>query len=127
MRFTMSMMGAAVAAALRAGPAWADGDADNGAKVFKKCKACHTLEVGGKHRVGPNLGGMFGRTSGTAEGYKYSKAMKAAEIVWDEETVDAYLAAPRKYIPKNKMAFAGLKKASDRADVIAYLKEATAE
>ena len=117
---------AAAAAILFAGnAALAEGDVAAGEKVFKKCKACHTLEAGGKNKVGPNLHGVFGKTSGTAEGFKFSKAMKEAAIVWDEETIDAYLTKPREYIPKNKMAFPGLKKPEDRANVIAYLKEAT--
>ena len=101
------------------------GDVKAGEKVFRKCKACHTLEEGGKNKVGPNLHGVFGRTSGTSDGFKYSKAMKEAAIVWDDETIAAYLEAPRKYIPKNKMAFAGLRKQKDRDNVIAFLKEAT--
>ena len=100
-------------------------DAEKGAKVFKKCKACHTLNEGGKKRVGPNLFGMFGRTSGTVEGFKYSTAMKEAAIVWDEETLDAYLTKPKAYVPKGKMAFPGLKKEDQRADVIEYLKQET--
>ncbi len=101
-----------------------DGDADAGKKVFKKCKACHTVEEGGKHKIGPNLYGVMGRESGMADGFKkYSKAMKEAAIVWTDETLGEYLADPKGYIPKNKMAFKGLKKEKDRVNVIAYIKQ----
>ncbi|MEX2009958.1 MAG: cytochrome c family protein [Dongiaceae bacterium] len=109
--------------ALSAGPAWA-GDAEAGKKVFNKCKACHDLEAG-KNKIGPSLNGLFGRTSGTVEGFKYSDAMKGAAIVWSEDTLDAYLADPKGNIPGNKMVFAGLKKEDDRENVIEYLEEAT--
>ena len=101
-------------------------DVKKGKKVFKKCKVCHSIKEGKKHKQGPNLYGVFGRTSGTAEGFKkYSDAMKEAAIVWDEETIRAYISDPKGYIPKNKMAFNGLKKEKDRDNLIAYLKEAT--
>ena len=99
-------------------------DAAKGEKVYKKCKACHSLEAG-KRKVGPSLNGIFGRTAGTLDGFKYSKAMVESGIVWDAETISAYMADPKGYIPKNRMAFPGLKKEADRANLIAYLKEAT--
>lgn len=107
-------------------PALADGNPDRGKKVFNKCKACHVVGAE-KNRVGPHLVGLFGRPSGSLEGFKYSKAMAGAEIVWGEDTLDGYLENPRKYLKGTRMAFAGLKKEQDRQDVIAYLKQATAK
>jgi cytochrome c len=115
---------AAMVVALSVGNAFA-ADLAKGEKVYKKCKACHTLDAGGKNKIGPNLNGVFGRVSGTMEGFKYSKAMKEAAVTWDEKTMDQFLAKPKKMIKKTKMSFAGLKKESDRANLIAYLKEAT--
>ena len=103
-----------------AGPAMA-GDIEAGAKVFKKCKACHVVDKE-KNKTGPHLVNLFGRTAGSLEGYKYSKAMKASGIVWDEETLAAYLRAPKKYVKGTKMAFVGLKKDADIENIIAYLK-----
>jgi cytochrome c len=104
--------------------ALAEGDAAKGEKIYKKCKACHSLEAG-KKKVGPSLAGLFGRTAGTVEGFKYSAAMKDSGIVWDEETLDGFLTKPKDVVPKTRMAFPGLKKEQDRMDLIAYLKEAT--
>ena len=77
-------------------------------------------------RQGPNLGGLFGRVSGTTEGFAYSSANKTAAITWSESTLYDYLLNPKKYIPGTKMVFAGLKKPEERADLIAYLKSSTA-
>ena len=102
-------------------PAMADGDAVAGKKVFKKCKACHALEEG-KKKVGPSLFGVIGRAAGAVEGYKYSKALLAAGLTWDDETLAKYLTKPKALVPKTKMSFAGLKKEGDIANVIAYIK-----
>ena len=112
------------ATALASGPAFADGDAAKGKKVFNKCKACHALESG-KNKIGPSLHGVMGRAAGAVEGFKYSKAMMDSGLTWDEETLSKYLEKPKDLVPGTKMAFAGLKKDKQRADVIAYIKENT--
>lgn len=106
-------------------PAMAQDDlVADGEKIFKRCAACHAVGEGAKQRVGPTLNGIIGRTVGTEEGFKYSPAMvKAGEggMVWDETTLDGYLANPKASMPGNKMAFPGLKKEEDRQAVIAYI------
>ena len=97
-------------------------DPVNGKKVFKKCVACHSLQEG-KNKIGPSLYNLLHRKIGSVEGYKYSKAMKNSGVVWDEESLDKFLTKPRKFIPKTKMAFRGIKKKSLRDDLIAFLKQ----
>ena len=100
-----------------------DVDVDAGKKVFRKCKTCHTLKAGGKNKIGPNLYGVVGRDAGTVDGFKYSKAMKECGIVWNEDTLRAFLTNPKKFIPGNKMPFPGLKKPEQIENVIAYIIE----
>jgi cytochrome c len=100
-------------------------DAENGAEVFKRCRACHDVGEKAKNKVGPILNGIVGRKAGTIEGYKYSDAnLKAGTEGWEwtEEKMMEYLLNPRAAMPGNKMAFAGLKDEQDRKDLIAYLK-----
>jgi cytochrome c len=102
----------------------AEGDAAKGQKAFRICAACHTADAA-TNKVGPYLKGVVGRKAGSVEGYNYSAAMKAKGeegLVWDDANIDAYLADPKGFVPKNKMAMAGVKKPNDRADIIAYLK-----
>lgn len=113
-----------IAVALAATPAFAEGDAEKGEKVFRKCKACHAVGEDAKNKVGPHLNGIIGAEIASVEGFKYSKAFmekKEEGLTWTEETLDAYLKKPKEYIPDGKMSFAGLRKEQDRADVIAYL------
>ena len=98
-------------------------DVKKGKKVFKKCKACHYVDQE-KNKSGPHLVNIVGRAAGAVDGFKYSKAMAGSGLVWDEATLAGFLAKPKKYLKGTKMSFAGLKKESDIANVIAYLKSA---
>ena len=104
------------------GPLLASASVEDGQKVFKKCGACHTPNKGGANKVGPNLWNIVNSKRGKVDGFSYSKNLPAKEGGWTFESLNAFLAKPRTYIPGTKMAFAGLKKASDRANLIAYLR-----
>jgi len=97
-----------------------EGDAEKGAKVFGKCKACH--KVDGNNATGPHLDGVVGRPVASVEGFGYSDALKAHGGEWTLEALNDWLSGPKDYIPGNKMSFAGLPKAEDRNNVITYLQ-----
>lgn len=102
--------------------AMAAGDAVKGKKLAKKCTACHTLTEGGKNRLGPNLFNILDKPAGNVDGYKYSKAMKSSGITWDQSTFLDFIAKPRKVVKGTKMSFTGLKKATQRTDLLAYFE-----
>ena len=128
MNYVLKSLVAVSALAFASGAAHAAGDATKGADVFKKCKVCHEVGDTAKNKVGPTLNNVVGRKVGTGAEFAYSPALKDAGDkgqTWSDELLDKYLADPRTALPGNKMAFAGVKKDDDRADVIAYLKTFT--
>lgn len=98
-------------------------DATAGEKIFAQCRACHQVGQNAKNAVGPVLNGLFGRKSGTIEGYNYSPANQNSGITWDEDTFREYIKDPRAKIPGTKMVYAGLKDEKRIGDLIAYLKQ----
>jgi cytochrome c len=107
-------------------PAHATGDKQRGQEVYERCMGCHAI---GREVVGPDHAGLFARQPGTLSGYDYSPAMRAfgqrLGHVWDEAALDRFITNPRSVVPGTKMGFAGIPDAEERADLIAYLKEAT--
>jgi cytochrome c len=95
---------------------------EDGAEVFKKCRACHQVGETAKNVVGPKLNGLFGRKAGSIEGFSYSDANKGSGVVWNEKTFTNYIKDPKAAMPGNKMAFAGIKDERDISDLVAYLK-----
>ena len=99
------------------------GDVTHGAKVFKKCAACHSINKDGKNKIGPKLYNVVGRATGATSDYKYSKALISYNKTWTFEELNSFLIKPAKWIKGNKMGFAGLKNDKDRASVILYLNQ----
>ena len=130
MRISISLLSGAVMAACLSVPtaAFAEGDAVAGAKVFKKCAACHTATEE-KNKIGPHLVGIIDRPVASIADFKYSPAMTAHATeapIWDEAALTAYLHDPKGVVKGTKMTFVGLKKDQDILDVIAYLKDPAA-
>ena len=111
---------AAIAIVFAAFGVLAAGDIAKGKKLAKKCTACHTLNKGGKNRLGPNLFDILDKPAGAVKGYKYSKAMKESGIKWDDATFTDFVTKPKRVVKGTKMSFAGIKKATQRADLLAY-------
>lgn len=100
-------------------------NAQNGATLFRKCRACHDVGPNAVNKVGPALNGVYGRLAGSQPGFNYSDAMRTAgskRLEWNDESLNGYLEAPSTYLPKNKMAFKGVPSEAERADLIAFLK-----
>ena len=98
-------------------------DAGRGEQLFVECASCHTLEKG-VHNVGPSLNGLFQRKAGSFDDFRYSPAMKRANITWTADELDKFIADPQMVVPANRMPYAGMTNAADRADLIAYLQKA---
>lgn len=114
------------AQALAADAAPTEAQLKRGKLLFTQCQACHQLKPGAPSMLGPNLAGLMGRKAATAPGFKYSPALKKANLTWDTTTLDKWLQRPSALVPGNTMAFAGLPKADDRASLIAWLAAETA-
>ena len=121
---TMRVTAALAMTLLAAGGARADGDAARGEARFQDCAACHKLEAGANN-VGPSLHGIFTRKAGEIADFRYSPAIKRSGITWTPETLDKFLSDPQAMVPANRMPYAGMASAGDRADLIAYLTKAS--
>ena len=110
----------AATSALAAGAAHAD--AKRGEKLFEECRACHAVERG-VNGVGPDLHGVFGRRAATLDDFRFSPALKKSGITWTVQTMDAYVVDPQKAVPANRMPYAGMPDARDRADLIEYMQQ----
>jgi cytochrome c len=120
----LGVMAALSMTLLAAGVARADGDAVRGQTKFGDCAACHQLEAGANN-VGPSLHGIFTRKAAEIADFRYSPAMKRSGITWTPETLDKFISDPQGMVPANRMPYAGMASAGDRADLIAYLQNAT--
>ncbi len=122
---TISAVVLAAIAAATAGTAFADGDREQGAKAFRACAACHSLQPG-DHRTGPSLAGIWGKKAGSTAGFgRYSPALKESAIVWNAETLDRWIKDPKAMVPGNRMAYRGIADNKTRDDLIAFLKSAS--
>lgn len=128
MRFSMIMAGLLALAPMGAPREAMAQDADAGQRVFNQCRACHTINQGGRNGVGPNLFGIVGRPAGAVEGFRYSAPLReraAAGLVWTEENLLAYITDPKAVVPAGSMSYVGLRNEQQRADLLAYIRRAS--
>ncbi|MEO0548541.1 MAG: TIR domain-containing protein [Pseudomonadota bacterium] len=106
---------------------YASADLARGARTFRLCQSCHTLDAGGPNLVGPNLYGLFGSNVGFADGFQYSEALREADFTWTPELLNEWMESPRSFLPGNLMSFAGVRRETDRTALLAYLMIETAD
>ena len=106
---------------------YAGADRANGERQAQICRACHSLGADGNNMIGPALNGFFGTRAGSRGGFEYSPVLKDANFIWTPRALDAWLAYPGRFLPGNRMTFAGVQRQSDRDDLIAYLMQATTD
>ncbi|MEN9016964.1 MAG: c-type cytochrome [Hellea sp.] len=98
---------------------------ERGRIIYKRCRACHSLDIKGKNTVGPNLWNIYGAVAGNKANFNYSKAMRNSDIIWDNETLNAYIQKPNEFMEGTRMSFIGIKKQEDRTALLIYLKAMT--
>ena len=125
MKFTKLFSLCAASVVFFAAPWTLAADIAKGKRLAKKCTVCHTLNKGEKNKLGPNLFDIMGKPAASVKGYKYSKAMATSGIIWDEVSFTEFLTRPKKFLKGTKMSYSGLKRAVQRADLLAYFKTLT--
>jgi cytochrome c len=98
---------------------------ERGRIIYKRCRACHSLDIKGKNKVGPNLWNIYGATAGDKSNFNYSKAMSNSDVIWDDETLNAYIQKPNEFMKGTRMSFVGIRKQEDRTALLIYLKAMT--
>jgi cytochrome c len=121
-RHALARLVCALVLTFTASLAHAQGDASRGEKQFVDCASCHSLTAG-ENGVGPSLAGVIGRKAATLDDYRYSPALKRSNIVWTTQALETFIADPQKAVPANRMPYAGMTNAGERADLIAYLQK----
>ena len=122
MTFNKLLLSSAIVLLSMHGVAHAQGDPKRGEKLFEDCRACHSVERG-VNGVGPTLHGVFGRRAAARDDFRYSPALKRSGITWTPQTMDAFVTDPQKAVPANRMPYAGMPDARDRADLIMYMQQ----